>query len=58
MNKTVESEIVKCSDLLTEVWNMTYGMLKGQLGKLTPEQKEWLETVNNLLSENILNCPE
>lgn len=58
MNKTVASEIVKCSDLLTEVWNMTNGMLKGQLGKLTPEQKEWLETVNNLLSENILNCPE
>lgn len=57
MNKTVESEIVKCSDLLTEVWNMTDGMLKGHLGKLTPEQKEWLETVNNLLSENILNCP-
>lgn len=58
MNKTVASEIVKCSDLLTEVWNMTDGMLKGQLGNLTPEQKEWLETVNNLLSENILNCPE
>lgn len=58
MNKTVASEIVKCSDLLTEVWNMTDGLLKGQLGKLTPEQKEWLETVNNLLSENILNCPE
>lgn len=58
MNKTVASEIVKCSDLLTEVWNMTDGMLKGQLGRLTPEQKEWLETVNNLLSENILNCPE
>lgn len=58
MNKTVASEIVKCSDLLTEVWNMTNGMLKGQLGNLTPEQKEWLETVNNLLSENILNCPE
>lgn len=58
MNKTVASEIVKCSDLLTEVWNMTDEMLKGQLGKLTPEQKEWLETVNNLLSENILNCPE
>lgn len=58
MNKTVASEIVKCSDLLTEVWNMTDGMLKGQLGNLTPEQKEWLETINNLLSENILNCPE
>ena len=58
MNKTVASEIVKCSDLLTEVWDMTDGMLKGQLGNLTPEQKEWLETVNNLLSENILNCPE
>lgn len=58
MNKTVASEIVKYSDLLTEVWNMTDRMLKGQLGKLTPEQKEWLETVNNLLSENILNCPE
>lgn len=39
MNKTVASEIVKCSDLLTEVWNMTDGMLKGQLGNLTPEQK-------------------
>lgn len=58
MNKTVASEIVKCSDLLTEVWNMTDRMLKGQLGNLTPEQKEWLKTVNNLLSENILNCPE
>lgn len=58
MNKTVVNEIVKCSDLLTEVWGMTDRMLKGQLGKLTPEQKEWLETVNNLLSENILNCPE
>lgn len=58
MNKTVVSEIVKCSDLLTEVWDMTDGMLKGQLGELTPDQKEWLETVNKMLSENILNCPE
>lgn len=58
MNKTVVSEIVKCSDLLTEVWDMTEGMLKGQLGELTPDQKEWLETVNRILSENVLNCPE
>lgn len=39
MNKTVASEIIKCSDLLTEVWDMTEGMLKGQLGELTPDQK-------------------
>lgn len=58
MNKTVASEIIKCSDLLTEVWDMTEGMLKGQLGELTPDQKEWLETVNRILSENVLNCPE
>lgn len=58
MNKTVASEIIKCSDLLTEVWDMTEGMLKGQLGELTPDQKEWLETVNRVLSENVLNCPE
>lgn len=57
MNKTVASEIIKCSDLLTEVWDMTEGMLKGQLGELTPDQKEWLETVNRILSENVLNCP-
>lgn len=58
MNKTIASEIIKCSDLLTEVWDMTEGMLKGQLGELTPDQKEWLETVNRVLSENVLNCPE
>ncbi len=58
MNKTVASEIIKCSDLLTEVWDITEGMLKGQLEELTPEQKEWLETVNKMLSENVLNCPE
>lgn len=58
MNKTVVSKIVKCSDLLTEVWDMTEEMLKGQLEELTPDQKEWLETVNKMLSENVLNCPE